>query len=230
MTKTESCYFFGVGVKQPIKVPTDLKRHLPAERRHHYRDGYSMAEAAKCWMASRGRLPLRIAEVIGGDDLETAHFEYGLKVWGGGTSMTDIMAFIPDAVIAVEAKALESLDEQVCCWMYKGAPRNPRSAVHRQHVIARYAKSFGVSTDALLPVRYQLLHRTLMAARVALQHNRSRAWMIVHSFAPLDCEEHGRNRADFDRYVSLIGTAPVLEGITVRLAWVDETHLTSTTK
>ena len=222
MVNSESCYFFGIGIRRPINRPTDIIRHLPPDKRHHYRDGYSMAEAAKCWMAASGRLPLRIAELVGAESLEAVHFEYGNSVWGGGTSMTDIMAFIPDAVIAVEAKAREALDEEVRNWIYKDAAKNPRSPPHRRRVVVQYGSALGVNADALLDVRYQLLHRTLAAARVARQHRRSRAWMIVHSFAPLQCEEHARNRADFDRYVSLVGNTPVLEGIPVRLAWIDE--------
>jgi len=222
MIKPEACYFFGTGTQKPINHPTDIIRHLPPERRHHYRDGYSMAEAAKCWMAAHGQLPLRIAELVGNDTLETAHFEYGEKVWGGGTSMTDIMAFIPDSVIAVEAKYRESFDDEVRNWIYKEAAKNLRSPPHRLGVIGQYGRALGVPAEALLVLRYQLLHRTLASARVARQRGRSRAWMIVHSFAPSQCEEHARNRADFDRYVSLIGTTPVLEGIPVRLAWSDE--------
>ena len=222
MVKPETRFFFGIGTRNPINRPVDIKRHLPKDRRHHYRDGYSMAEAAKCWMAARDRLPLRIAGLVGGDVLETAHFEYGESVWGGGTSMTDIMAFIPDAVIAVEAKAREMLDDEVRNWIDKDAAKNPRSPLHRHRVIVQYGEALRVSVDALLNVRYQLLHRTLAAARVARQHRRSRAWMIVHSFAPLQCDEHDRNHADFERYLSLVGTTPMLEGIPVRLAWIDE--------
>jgi hypothetical protein len=181
-----------------------------------------MAELAECWLAANGRLPRSIANLVGTDIFETAHFEYPVKVWGGGTSMTDIMAFISDDLIAYEGKARESFDEEVHNWIYKEAAKNPRSPPHKLRVIGQYAKAFGVRTDDLTGLRYQLLHRTLAAALVARQYRRRKAWMIVQSFAPLKCDEHARNRADFDRYAALVGAAPVLEGIPVRLAWVDE--------
>jgi hypothetical protein len=88
--------FFGIGTAKPIDQPTDLLDYLPREQRHHYRDGYSMAEAAKCWVTANARLPTSIANLVGVDILQSAHFEYGVKVWGGGMSKTDILAFIPD--------------------------------------------------------------------------------------------------------------------------------------
>jgi len=76
-----------------------------------------MAEAAECWIAAGGRLPRRVAELVGDDSLDAAHFEYGVTVWGQGRSMTDIMAFIPDDLIAEEAKARETLGEEVWYWI-----------------------------------------------------------------------------------------------------------------
>jgi len=181
-----------------------------------------MAEAAKCWMMAGGRLPQRIAALAGDDTLETAHFEYGVKVWGRGTSMTDIMAFIPGDLIAVEAKARERFGDEVRDWIDQNEAKNPRSPPYRLKVVDRYARTLGVRRDALLGSRYQLLHRTLAAALVAKQYGRRKARMIVQSFAPSECDEHARNRADFDQYVALVGGAPVLEGIPVRFAWVDE--------
>jgi Domain of unknown function (DUF6946) len=214
--------FFGIGTTMPIHRATDLIGHLPQEKRHHYRDGYSMAEAAKCWMRAGGRLPQRVAALIGDDTLETAHFEYGVKVWGSGRSMTDIMAFIPGDLIAVEAKARERLGSEVRDWVDQDKAKNPRSPPYRLKVVDRYARSLDVPRDALLGLRYQLLHRTLAAALVAKRNGRRKAWMIVQSFAPSECDEHVRNRADFDRYVALARGTPVLEGIPVRLGWVDE--------
>jgi len=218
----ETRFFFGAGTTKPIYRATDLINYLPHDKRHHYRDGYSMAEAAKCWLAANGRLPPAIAALVGTDILETAHFEYEITVWGRGTSMTDIMAFAPEHPLAIEAKAREAFDDEVRNWVYKEEAENPRSPPHRLRVIDKYAEAFGASADALMELRYQLLHRTRAAALMARQCRRKSAWMIVHSFAPLECEEHARNRADFNRYVSLVGETPAFKGVPVRLAWVDE--------
>src|SRR4029077_6257057 len=136
--------FFGIGTTMPIHRATDLIGHLPQEKRHHYRDGYSMAEAAKCWMRGGGRLPQRVAALIGDDTLETAHFEYGVKVWGSGRSMTDIMAFIPGDLIAVEAKARERRASEVRDGFDQDKPKTPRSPPYRLKVVDRYARSLGV--------------------------------------------------------------------------------------
>ena len=215
--------FFGIGTAKPIHQPTDLRDYLPQKQRHHYRDGYSMAEAAKSWIAAGDRLPPSIANLVGTNFLKSAHFEYPVTVWGGGTSMTDILAFSDDSIITVEAKCRETFDDEVRSWIFREEERNPRSPKYRLEVINdQYAPAFGVGKDDLLGLRYQLLHRTLAAALVARQCGRSGALMVVQSFAPLDCNEHVRNRGDFDRYVALVGAAPVLKGIPVRLAWVDE--------
>ena len=126
-----------------------------------------------------------IANVVGSVDLVSAHFEYGVSVYGGGISMTDVMAFTEDAVIAVEAKAREPFDSLVLDWIDEEQARNPRSPPHRCQVVADYAQAFGVRFSALLPLRYQLLHRTLSAALTARERS-NRAWMIVQSFAPLN--------------------------------------------
>jgi Domain of unknown function (DUF6946) len=136
--------------------------------------------------------------------------------------MTDVMAFIPDGVIAVEAKARECLDNEIRVWVYEEERKNPRSPPYRLAVVDRYARALGVRKEELLSLRYQLLHRTLAAALVARQSARKQAWMVLQSFAPAGCEEHVRNRGDFDRYVATVGTAPVFEGVAVRLAWIDE--------
>lgn len=72
--------FFGSGKGHPVSVATDLREYLPEERRYHYRDGYSMAEAAKAWTSAGGYLPLQIAAVIGANELDSAHFEFPTTV------------------------------------------------------------------------------------------------------------------------------------------------------
>jgi hypothetical protein len=105
--------FFEGGVTKPIFLATDLRDHLPDERPHHYRDGYSMAKGAKCWVEANGRLPQSIAELVGDGAFDTAHFEYPTKVRSGGTSRTDVMMLLRNSVIAVEHKARESFDAEV---------------------------------------------------------------------------------------------------------------------
>src|SRR6516225_7072633 len=68
--------FFGFGKDRPVTVCTDVRDYLADDRKHHYRDGRSMAEASKCWCAANGSLPKSIAETVGNGELYAAHFEY----------------------------------------------------------------------------------------------------------------------------------------------------------
>jgi hypothetical protein len=181
--------FFGFGKDRPVTVCTDVRDYLADDRKHHYRDGRSMAEASKCWCAANGSLPKSIAETVGNGELYAAHFEYPTKVWGNGTSMTDVMAFIPNGVIAIEAKVDEPFDELVSTWIFKEEHGNPASPPHRTTVVQRYARALHVNFAQLLNIRYQLLQRTLAAAKTAKMQSVSNAWMIVQSFSDRKIEK-----------------------------------------
>jgi hypothetical protein len=214
--------FFGFGTERPIKLATDVRDYLPEEKKYQYQDGYSMAEAAKAWVRAGGSLPGKIAEIVGGSALNSAHFEYPTIVWGRGMAMTDVMAFSPGHVIAVEAKVNEPLDDKVSVWIDRNTVKNPRSPPYRQGVIARYAAALGVTPASLMDIRYQLLQRTLCAALAARDRRACQAWMIVQCFGSNAGEGHCRNLADFDRYLSLVGNTPTLDGVKVRLGYVSE--------
>jgi hypothetical protein len=215
--------FFGLGKDRPVAVCTDVRDCLPKGRKYQYQDGYSMAEAAKCWIAADEHLPRSIADVVGSNELITAHFEYPTKVWGGGIAMTDIMAFVPNGVIAVEAKVNERFDDVVSSWIFREEKKNAESPPHRTRVIQRYARVFGISSVQLLDVRYQLLQRTLCAALTAQALGVSQAWMVVQTFAsPNAGDGHLTNRSDFDRFVTLVGSAPKIEGVCVQLGWASD--------
>ena len=136
--------------------------------------------------------------------------------------MTDVMAFTVDTVIAVEAKACEPFGSVVWDWIDEDQAANANSPPHRCKVIAQYAQALGVRFKNLLPLRYQLFHRTLSAALTARKMDRQRASMVVQSFGPLDSDEHNQNRLGFERFVAVVGETPILEKLPVRLAWVDE--------
>jgi hypothetical protein len=217
--------YFGLDQTRPIIVPTDLRDCLPADRKHHYQDGKSMAEAAKSWVAACGCLPPSIEKVVGSPELIAGHFEYPTTVWGGGSGMTDVMAFVPDGVVAVEAKVNETFDKVVLEWIFEreNEQGGERSPPHRTGVILQYAKDFGVRSTQLLEIRYQLLSRTLCAALTANALGRSKAWMVVQSFpCSAGAERDCTNRSDFDRFTALVGDAPTIADVRVKLAWVDD--------
>ena len=149
--------FFGAGQDRPVVRAEDVRGYLPPDKIHHYREGFSMAEAAKSWVRAYPGLPPGVAALIGPQPLLRAHFEFPTRVWGGGTAMADVMAFLPSTVIAVEAKVSEPFDLPVADWIESQAASNPRSPPHRLRVVRRYAEALGVTTTALEPIRYQLL-------------------------------------------------------------------------
>jgi hypothetical protein len=211
--------YFGSGTDKPVIIAADVRGYLEENKKHQYQHGYSMAEAAKSWVCAGGYLPSSIATIVGSDELDVAHFEFPTKVWGGGTAMTDVMAFIPNSVIAVEAKVDEPFDDVVSDWIGREAARNPRSPSHRQRAIHKYAETLMVSADRLLDIRYQLLQRTLCASIVARARSLSEAWMIVQHFPRGAASERVTNRSDFATFVGLVGEAPLVEGVRVHLAW-----------
>jgi hypothetical protein len=213
---------FGAGEDKPVRRPEDVQGYLHPDKKHHYRNGYSMAEAAKCWCAAQPLLPAKVAALVGAPDLPRAHFEYPTRVWGGGTAMADVMAFIPNGVIAVEAKVNEAFDDLLGDWIERDGKANPRSPDHRRKVVGQYAEGLGVKADDLLAIRYQLLQRTLGAARTAKAAGLPHAWMVVQDLSYGRGHGHARNRADYDAFVTLVGPMPSLEGMPVQLAWIDE--------
>jgi hypothetical protein len=215
--------FFGPGRDRPVNVCTDVRDCLPEDRKYQYQDGFSMAEAAKCWVAAGEHLPRSIADVVGSNELIAAHFEYPTGVWGGGIAMTDIMAFLSNGIIAVEAKVNEPFDDLVSAWIFKREKEDTESPPRRTRVIQRYAEALGLRSRQLLDIRYQLLQRTLCAALTAQGQRASNAWMVVQAFAShTGGDGHLTNRSDFDRFVTLVGSAPKIEGVHVQIAWVSD--------
>lgn len=214
--------FFGLGTSQPVLVATDVREYLSEDKRCQYQDGYSMAEAAKSWVSAEGYLPKLIAAIVGNKELNSAHFEYPTKVWGGGTAMTDVMAFMPNGIIAVEAKVNEPFDNLVSVWIDIKKRDNPNSPDHRKGVIRQYANAFGVAYESLLNIRYQLLQRTLCAAITANDMGLSKAWMIVQHFGNGSGDHDQTNLSDFNRFAALVGIAPVIEGVPVQIAWAED--------
>lgn len=124
-------------------------------------------------------------------------------------------------VIAVEAKVDEPFDNLVSIWIDIKKKDNPRSPDHRMGVIQQYAKAFGVAYESLLNIRYQLLQRTLCAAITANNNRLSKAWMIVQHFGNANGNGDQTNHSDFNRFLALVGSAPVIEGMPVQIAWAE---------
>jgi hypothetical protein len=76
--------------------------------------------------------------------------------------------------------------------------------------------------ESLLNIRYQLLQRTLCAAITANDIGVSNAWMVVQHFGNGGGDGNQTNLSDFNSFVTLVGNAPVIEGIQVQIAWADD--------
>ena len=67
----------------------------------------------------------KFKNLVGINELVSAHFEFPTAV-GGGTAMTDVVAILPDCIIAVGAKVDESFDDLVSVWITREAERNEK--------------------------------------------------------------------------------------------------------
>jgi hypothetical protein len=126
--------------------------------------------------------------------------------------------------LPVETKMKERFDDLISVWIEKNKQENPDSVRHRKSVVERYAEAFGVDYEALLNIRYQLLQRTLCVAITANDKGLSKAWMIVQHFANGIGDQDQTNLSDFNRFVALVGSAPVVEGVPVQIAWAEDSQ------
>jgi hypothetical protein len=63
--------YFGSNTDKPVTAALDVQGYLEEDKKHQYRDGYSMAEAAKSWVSAGEFLPKSIMEIVGSDRLRT---------------------------------------------------------------------------------------------------------------------------------------------------------------
>jgi hypothetical protein len=180
---------------------TDCWRQLLADPDMQWRDGYSAKTLAECWQNAEGFPPtvrLVLEGAFGDGAMLLGIPEHKVPLPGGGAaSQTDLFVlarFTKGLIaIAVEGKVAEPFGPKVSEWGPDATPG------HRRRLDALQA-DLGLSGRDLSDIRYQLLHRTVSALRLAHDFTAGTALMLVHSF-------HSESRW-FDEYadfVSLFG-------------------------
>jgi len=196
-----------------IFVPTnsidDWKRLL-AQPDLHWKPGFSAMTLARSWEdAAAGGFPPEVAKALGAARPDWLNLrlllaipEYQVPLPGGSrASQTDLVAFARAdsglVVVAIEGKVDESLGPTV------GQKRAERSGGVDER-LGYLEKALGLTNPCSDNVRYQLLHRTVSALRIARDFAAKSAVMLVHSFSPT-----GKWHSDFQVFAGLFGTAPV---------------------
>jgi len=125
---------------------------------------------------------------------------------GSRSSQTDLVALARAEsglmVIAVEGKVDESLGPTVA---QKRAEKS-KGVDERMHYLENSLGLLGSCPDG---IRYQLLHRTVSALRIAAAFDAKSAVMLIHSFSP-----SSKWHADFEAFAGLFGVSPTIGAAT----------------
>jgi hypothetical protein len=217
----------------PVREPEDVVRHLGGQE-EHWKEGRSAHALATAWFAANA-IPPRVAAVLRGHpdfasaELIDAFFERQVDLGSEGRpSQTDLLAItgIGDriAIVAVEGKAGETFGDLVKQWLDGSDGKERR--------LDGLCEILGLSREAAMPLRYQLLHRSASAILEAQRYRAKTAALLVHSFSD---DEVGFR--DFTALVTAIGFKKprsdilmgpvVLDGVGFYAGWVqDEPNVT----
>jgi len=221
----EATMFF---LGSPVKKPEDTIVAL-AQGEKHWRKGYSAYELAYSWVGA-GDIPARVRAVLDqapelvGARLVEAFFEKETELRSRGRpSQTDLLALIATAhgfaVVGIEGKANEPFGQLVRDWRDGGQGKETRLGV--------LCETLDLDFDAVGPLRYQLLHRTVATIYEAQRYGADCAAMLVHSFSA-----GHRWFDDFQQFAAALGIPVsqsdemsgviVREGVTLRIGWVSD--------
>lgn len=174
----------------PSWGPTDWRRLL-ADPRAQWKPGKSALESAVAWESARNakdglpdsvRALLATHEWTAGAELLLGLPELQVDLRGGGhASQTDLWALLrtPARLVsaAFEAKSGEKLGETVAEWL-KGAPAKSG----KPERLTDIGERLGFTNQATNTLRYQLLHRSASAVKLARSYRAEVALLVVHSF------------------------------------------------
>lgn len=196
-----------------ILVPTSSIedwKSLLAQPDLHWKAGFSAMTLARSWEAAvKTGFPPEVVQALGEGRSEWARLrlllaipEYKVSLPGGSrASQTDLVAFARAdsglVVLAIEGKVDESLGPTV------GQKRAEKSPGVDER-LAYLEEALGLTSPCPDTIRYQLLHRTVSALRVADDFAAKSAVMLVQSFSP-----SGKWRSDFDAFAALFGVQAV---------------------
>ncbi len=219
---------------------SDDWRSLMAKR--NWRPGRSAERLANAWLSNDG-FPANVTEALDRAPefkdmvLERGVVEHTCCVPGEGRgSATDLMVqsrspYPITASIAVEGKVDESFGAKTSNWLKKG--KSPNSAENRKLRIGGMCGRLGLPEAAVLPIGYQLVHRTYAATVEAISHGHAVAMLFIHSFSPNKTTQSGWRA--FEKWAVVLNAeadaimpdvpwiAKVVDGVSIWLLWVSDT-------
>jgi hypothetical protein len=185
-----------------MKQAEDVVRHL-GKKEMHWQEGRSAHALASLWFRHND-FPPRVKAVLQthpdfqSAELVDAFMERQVDLGSEGRpSQTDLLAIAgldprQLAIIAVEGKAGESFGDLVEQWLDGSDGKEAR--------LNSLCALLGLSREAALPLRYQLLHRTASAILEAKRYRASVAALLVHSFS-----DDQKGFADFRAAIQALG-------------------------
>ncbi|MBT7951040.1 MAG: hypothetical protein HN764_05405 [Gammaproteobacteria bacterium] len=213
----------------PSKGPKSWKEFL-ADPEKQWSTGYSARSMAYCWEEANG-FPKSILAVFQSSDIEIFKHteiilgipEHKVSLPGRGFSSQNdlfVLARSGDELIsiAVEGKVSERFDNcTVEEWLKDGS-------YNKHERIKGLTKIIGLTVEEIMPIRYQLIHRTASALLEANRFCTHHALMMVHSFS--------QSHEWFDDYAAFaqlygvkqnpneLSAAKKINGIFLYLTWV----------
>jgi hypothetical protein len=196
--------------------PQDWQKLL-ADKKKHWKEGYSARTLAHCWEAADGFPPeISLPFALCTDSLLAnltpvfAIPEFKVPLPGGvRSSQNDIFVLARSSSgpvsIMVEGKVNESFGPTLGEW------RNEASS-GKKNRLSFLLRSLGLSNVPADSIRYQLLHRSVSAIITGEQYRAVAAVLIVHSFS----QSH-TGWSDYQAFTSLFGVEAVV-GIIQKLS------------
>ena len=196
----------------PASDPKDWKRLL-ADPDKHWCDGYSAKSLAECWQGANG-FPKSVRKILETSQYSQLHDltflagfpEYKVNLPGGSrASQNDIfvLASNSDGLISImiEGKVDEPFGPLVSEWIkYASNGKKER--------LSYILSLLGLVEVNVLPIRYQLLHRTASAIIESQRFHCSATLMLVHSFS-----KHNSSFEDYESFVQLLGKQGTVNGV-----------------
>lgn len=214
MKKSQSPRHLHVSLLQP----EDVIPHL-GKGKEHWQPGRSAQLTARSWFEARD-FPASIAAILatardfGNAELVDAFLERTVDLGDGREpSHTDVMAVVAVgnrlSVVAVEAKVDEPFGPFVHEWLDAGKA-NSDAGAGRSARLDHLCALLELPRASALPLRYQLLHRTVSALIEARRYRTTLAAMVVQSF----CTRLPQTGlADFQSFAKTMGYAQLEPGV-----------------
>jgi hypothetical protein len=193
----------------PLLKAEDVIPHLG--KPSHWKQGRSAKALADSWFDADG-IPKTIQVLLASaPELSKAELIDGwlerktdLRDHCGAPSQTDLLALLDLgselAVMAIEAKVDESFGPFVHDWIADGSLKK-----HKR--LRALCGHLGVEPNDVMPLRYQLLHRTVAALIEAQRFHARKAVLAVQSFCP-----NATGHQDFAAFCEAIGFAKTTRG------------------